>query len=304
MDYKYTELDYAKNIYENGFQSEQHQPTELRLVATYMRRILNYKPKKLREEMYKWCEQNINGYKKEIYYKRINSAIGKACKKDSMLVNVENIIFYRQEMDYLNDLKIVKDINSKEESEYSNDCKKLLFTVIFLMKANKFITETKSMNKKFEYKGKYFKGGQKRYNQLKKLAKLPEKVRINEDIINTLWINHLVTPMFNGLVKLDFMEDIYKIQNSIKKDLLEIYKNDKDAYEKENEKNIALCIKDFDSVGWYFDYYNHDKKITFCKECGKIFKKRSNRQECCSDKCRKEKDLERYKKYNAKRNHN
>lgn len=304
MDYKYTELDYAKNIYENGFQSEQHQPTELRLVATYMRRILNYKPKKLREEMYKWCEQNINGYKKEIYYKRINSAIGKACKKDSMLVNVENIIFYRQEMDYLNDLKIVKDINSKEESEYSNDCKKLLFTVIFLMKANKFITETKSMNKKFEYKGKYFKGGQKRYNQLKKLAKLPEKVRINEDIINTLWINHLVTPMFNGLVKLDFMEDIYKIQNSIKKDLLEIYKNDKDAYEKENKKNIALCIKDFDSVGWYFDYYNHDKKITFCKECGKIFKKRSNRQECCSDKCRKEKDLERYKKYNAKRNHN
>lgn len=304
MDYKYTELDYAKNIYENGFQSEQHQPTELRLVATYMRRILNYKPKKLREEMYKWCEQNINGYKKEIYYKRINSAIGKACKKDSMLVNVENIVFYRQEMDYLNDLKIVKDINSKEESEYSNDCKKLLFTVIFLMKANKFITETKSMNKKFEYKGKYFKGGQKRYNQLKKLAKLPEKVRINEDIINTLWINHLVTPMFNGLVKLDFMEDIYKIQNSIKKDLLEIYKNDKDAYEKENEKNIALCIKDFDSVGWYFDYYNHDKKITFCKECGKIFKKRSNRQECCSDKCRKEKDLERYKKYNAKRNHN
>lgn len=304
MDYKYTELDYAKNIYENGFQSEQHQPTELRLVATYMRRILNYKPKKLREEMYKWCEQNINGYKKEIYYKRINSAIGKACKKDSMLVNVENIVFYKQEMDYLNDLKIVKDINSKEESEYSNDCKKLLFTVIFLMKANKFITEIKSMNKKFEYKGKYFKGGQKRYNQLKKLAKLPEKVRINEDIINTLWINHLVTPMFNGLVKLDFMEDIYKIQNSIKKDLLEIYKNDKDAYEKENEKNIALCIKDFDSVGWYFDYYNHDKKITFCKECGKIFKKRSNRQECCSDKCRKEKDLERYKKYNAKRNHN
>ena len=285
MDYKYTELDYAKNIYENGFQSEQHQPTELRLVATYMRRILDYKPKKLREEMYKWCEQNINGYKKEIYYKRISSAIGKACKKDSMLINVENIVFYRKEMDYLNDLKIVKDINSKEESEYSNDCKKLLFTVVFLMKANKFITETKSMNKKFEYKGKYFKGGQKRYNQLKKLAKLPEKVRINEDIINTLWNNNLVTPMFNGLVKLDFMEDIYKIQNEIIKKIEEACKSDKDV--NKTEKYVALYIKDFDSVGWYFDYYNQDKKIAFCKECGKIFKKKSNRQECCSEECSK-----------------
>lgn len=153
------------------------------------------------------------------------------------------------------------------------------------MKANKFITETKSMNKKFEYKGKYFKGGQKRYNQLKKLAKLPEKVRINEDIINTLWNNNLVTPMFNGLVKLDFMEDIYKIQNEIIKKIEEACKSDKDV--NKTEKYVALYIKDFDSVGWYFDYYNQDKKIAFCKECGKIFKKKSNRQECCSEECSK-----------------
>ena len=102
MDYKYTELDYAKNIYENGFQSEQHRPTELRLVATYMRRVLDYKPKKLREEMYKWCESHIVGYKRELYYKRINSAINKACKKGSMLVNVESVQFYKYEMDYCN----------------------------------------------------------------------------------------------------------------------------------------------------------------------------------------------------------
>lgn len=270
MDYKYTELDYAKNIYENGFQSEQHRPTELRLVATYMRRVLGYKPKKLREEMYKWCESHITGYKRELYYKRINSAINKACQKGSMLVNVESIDFYKYEMDYINDLYIMCDIDDKEESEYSYECKKLLFTLLFKMKVNKFITETKSTDSDFEYKGKYFKGGQKKYTELKKLAKLPEKVRINEDIINTLWINGLVSPMFNGLVKLDFMEEIYDIEKN------------------ENlDTTVVLQIKDYDCVGWYFDYYNQDKKIAFCKVCGKIFKKKSNRQEYCSDDCSK-----------------
>jgi hypothetical protein len=269
LDYKYTELDYAKKIYENGFQSEQHRPTELRLVATYMRRILNYKPQKLKEEMYKWCEVHILGYKRELYYKMINTAINKACKKGSMLINVESVDFYKYELDYLNGLFIMTDIDNQEEYEYSYECKKLLFTLLFKMKVNKLITETKSLDKDFEYKGKYFKGGQKKYTELKKLAKIPEKIKINEDIINTLWVNGLVTPMYNGLIKLNFMEELYNIQDE---------NHDLDM-------SIMLQIKDYELVGWYFDYFNQDKKITFCKECGKIFKKKSNRQEYCSDEC-------------------
>ena len=284
MDYKYTELDYAKNIYKNGFQSDQHRPTELRLVATYMRRVLEYKPKKLREEMYKWCENNITGYKRELYYKMINSAINKACKKGSMLINVESIDFYKYEMDFINDLYIMKDFDEKGESEFTYECKKLLFTLLFKMKVNKFFTETKSTDSDFEYNVKYFKGGQKKYTELKKLAKLPEKVRINEDIINTLWINGLVTPMFNGLVKLNFMEELYDIEK--KKDL---------------NRNIIIQIKDFDSVGWYFDYYNQDKKIQFCKCCGKIFKKRANKEIYCSNECKKYMKNEKNKEYYNKK---
>ncbi len=279
MDYKYTELDYAKSIYENGFQSEQHKPTELRLLATYMRRILDYKPKKLREEMYKWCESHIPGYERELYYKRINSAISKACQKGSMLVNIESIDFYKYEMDYINNLYITNDSDGQGESAYSYECKKLLFTLLFKMKVNKFITEIKSTDPDFEYKGIYFKGGQKKYTELKKLAKLPEKIRINEDIINTLWVNGLVTPMFNGLVKLNFMEEIYALEQ-----------ND------ESDGTIVLQIKEYDCIGWYFDHYNQDKRITLCKECGKLFRKKSNRQECCSDECSKKADREKAKK--------
>ena len=280
MDYKYTELNYAKKIYENGFQSEQHKPTELRLVATYMRRILDYKPKKLREEMYKWCECNIPEYKRELYYKMINSSIRKACQKGSMLTNIDQILFYKYEMDYINGLFIKEDIDLQKESVYSNECKKILFTLLFKMKANKLLAETKSNDEDFEYTGKYFKGGQKKYTELKNLAKLPQKVRINEDIIHTLWINGLVSPMYNGLIKLNFMEELYELQNN----------------NKEIDNTIALEIKEYDSVGLYFDYYNKDKKISFCKECGKIFKKKSNRQEYCSNECSKIIDREKAKK--------
>jgi len=235
-----------------------------------MRRILGYTPKILRNDFYRWCESHIPGYKKELYYKMINSAINKACKKGSILINVDSVVFYKYEMDYISDLYITGDIDEYDEFKYSYECKKLLFTFLFKMKVNKYVTETKSMEDDFIYKGKYFKGGQKRYTELKKLAKLPEKVRINEDIINTLWVNGLASPMFNGLVRLDFMEEIYEIEE--KKDM---------------DKTVVMQVKDYDSVGWYFDFYNGDNKILFCKECGKIFKRRSNRQETCSDECSK-----------------
>lgn len=263
MNYKYTELEYAKTIYEHGFQSEQHIPTELRLVATYMRRNLDYKPKKLREALYHWCETHMNSYKRELHYKMIQYAINKACQKGSMLVNIENIAFYQYEMDYIDGLHI--------SGEYSHECKKLLFTLLFVMKINKAVTEFKSLLDDYKYQGKYFKGGKRKYSELKKLAKLPEKVKIHEDIIHDLWVNNLVTPMCNGLIRLDFMDDIYHLQSQAT----------------DSEQIVALQIKDYDSVGWYFDYYHKDKKIIFCKCCGKIFKKRSNKEIYCSEECKK-----------------
>ena len=273
MDYKYTELDYAKNIYEHGFQSEQHKPTELRLLATYMRRVLNYKPKKLREEMERWCESHIAGYKRELYYKMMNYAIAKACAKGSMLVNIEHVDFYQYELDYLDHLPIT--------GEYSYECRKLLFTLLFKMKVNKLITEAKSTEADFEYEGRYFQGGKRKYTELKKLAKLPEKAKINEDIIHTLLNNGLLTPMYNGLIKLDFMNALYQLQEQ------------NDAL----DNTIVLQIQDYDSVGWYFDYYHEDKRILFCKYCGKIFRRRSNKEIYCSEDCKKHAKNEKNKSY-------
>lgn len=273
MDYKYKELELAQKIYENGFLSEKHRQTELRLLATYMRRILNYKPKRLREEMDAWCKKHVVGYRQETYYKLLNSAITQACKKDSTLVQIDQIEIYQYEMDYIEELKI--------SSEYAYDCRKLLFTLLFQMKMNHIILKQKSPEPTFTYQGLYFKGGKRKYTELKKLSKLPVKLRINEDIIYTLWTRQLVTPLHDGLIRLDFLHNLRILQEQ----------------NSSIDKTVILQIRDYDSVGWYYDYYHQNKRIAFCKCCGSIFRKHSNKEQYCSDECKQYMKNQNNKKY-------
>lgn len=280
MDYKYKELELAQKIYENGFLSDKHRPTELRLLATYMRRILNYKPKRLREEMEIWCQKHVSGYRQETYYKLLKTAITQACKKSSTLVQINQIEMYQHEMDYIDTLKI--------SSEYAYDCRKLLFTLLFQMKINRLIMKQKSPELASTYQGLYFKGGKRKYSELKKLARLPEKLKINEDIIYTLWTHQLVTPLHDGLIRLDFLHNLRELHEQTSS----------------IDKTVALQICDYDSVGWYYDYYHQNKRITFCKCCGSIFRKRSNKELYCSDKCKQHMKNENNKRYQKNKNIN
>ncbi len=275
MDYKYNELDYAKEIYEKGFQSQNHLPTELRLVATYMRRVLNYKPKDLKENFYKWCEEHIDGYNRVLYYKPINKAISNASKKGSCLVVAEPVKIYQPEIDYIINSIIVDDEGRKYK--HSNDCKKLMFTLLVRSKLNKQLFEQRNTDEKKKYKGTSFSGGQKKYTELKKMAKLPQKLKINEEIIHYLYVSNQVTPMNSGILRLDFIDDIYKNVNI--KDLESI-----------------MEIADFDRIGWYFDFYNGDEKIKKCELCGSLIKNKSKTKppKYC-DECAREIKLEQQK---------
>lgn len=259
MDYKYNELEYAKKIYNEGFQSINHIPTELRLVATYMRRYLDYNPKQLRISLYDWCEKHIENYNKVIYYKIINKAINQAVKKNSTLVVLDCIKIYQQEMNYILNSPIL----TEDDSGIEYNCKKLMFSLLCQMKINKEIYKMKSDDDDTKRYGIYFKGGQKKYTALKKIAKLPEKVKINEDIIHTLYLSNLVTPLYGGLMRLDFMNDINNIEL--------------------NGNDAIITVTEFDKIGWYFDLYNAEHKITLCEVCGTLFKNRtknSNQKYC------------------------
>ncbi len=273
MEYKYKELELAQKIYENGFLSDKHRLTELRLLATYMRRILNYKPKRLREELEAWCQKHVAGYRQETYYKLLKSAITQACKKHSTLVQINQIDICQYEMDYIDTLKI--------SDEYAYDCRKLLFTLLFYTKINRIIVEQKSPELVSTYQGLYFKGGKRKYTELKKLAKLTEKAKINEDIIYTLWTHQLVTPLHDGLIRLDFLHN------------MRIHEEQTPSI----DKTVIFQIRDYDSVGWYYDYYHQNKRITFCKCCGSIFRKHSNKELYCSDECKQHMKNQNNKKY-------
>ena len=272
---KYNELNMAKDLFLNGLNEQTNIYNELRLVATYMRRYLDYKPKELRLQMYGYSEKFIVGYKREKYYPIINKAINQAIKKGSCLIDIDSIFIYKEELDLINSF----DINSN----YEYECRKLMFTILTKMKLNRAIFEIRNTDEEKTSSGMFFKGGQRKYNELKKQAKLSEKIRINEDLFHSLYQNKLVTPMYNGLIKFDFMEELNKVEK--KEELIE--------------------VKQFDEIGWFYDYLMGDKKIKLCESCNKLIKVKSKTKpekycEECATNIDREKAKERMKTIRSK----
>ena len=272
---KYNELNMAKDLFLNGLKEQTNIYNELRLVATYMRRYLDYKPKELRLQMYGYSEKFIVGYKREKYYPIINKAINQAIKKGSCLIDIDSIFIYKEELDLINSF----DINSN----YEYECRKLMFTILTKMKLNRAIFEIRNTDEEKTSSGMFFKGGQRKYNELKKQAKLSEKIRINEDLFHSLYQNKLVTPMYNGLIKFDFMEELNKVEK--KEELIE--------------------VKQFDEIGWFYDYLMGDKKIKLCESCNKLIKVKSKTKpekycEECATNIDREKAKERMKTIRSK----
>ncbi len=259
MDYKYNEIEYAKLIYEKGIQDLNFLPTELRLVATYLRRNMNLKPKSMKEELYKWCEtkSGIKDFKIEKYYKILNKAINQATKKGSCLIQVKEINIFDYELKYIDNLVI--------DSQYEYECKKVIFTLLCKAKLNKLISKQRNELEDKEM-SMYFQGGTKKYNELKKMANLSQKIKINENIFYDLSKNELITPMFNGLIILNFIKNIIELESQFE------------------DKNVVINIKHFENFGYYYDFYNGVKGIKQCQNCGKLIKIKGRNSQYC-DSC-------------------
>ena len=71
-----------------------------------------------------------------------------------------------------------------------------------------------------------------------------------------------------------------------------------------SEKDISLSplyyIYDFETCGLWWQKQNGNKKIIVCAECEKLTVRSSNRQKYCKN-CAKQKELEKYERYNQKR---
>ena len=257
---KYEELERAKALYENGLDDSDNIYNNLRLVSIYMRRILNYKPKRLKDEMYAYCEKYIIGYKRESFYRIINKAINQAIKKGSMLISIKSIPIYKEEIDYINSFNL-----SEDKEDYL--CKKIMFTILCRTKINKEIFLQRNDIDGKEFGGLFFKGGNKKYGEIKRQSKIPVSVDI-DDIFYLLSNNKIVTPMYEGLVRFDFIKDLKELKAT----------------------NKIYDVSQFDELGWYYDLYMKDKSIKQCSNCGKLIKIKSKfdgRSKYC-DKCAEE----------------
>lgn len=252
ISYKYNEIQYAELIFRKGFQTK-HIPTELRLLVLYCRDIVKLKPQEREKYIYEFCNKYISNFKKEKFFKTINKTLTNALNKKQKLVNIDKIDIYENEIQYINDLDI------------KYDYKKVMFTFMVQLKLNKAVYEYKN-NK--EYNSIYFRGGKKKYNNIKKIANISSKLSINDEVINELSKIKLIEILCRGAILLKYLENI-----------------------KCGDK-VLIEIKDFENIGYYFDYYNKVEGVIQCENCNKPIKQINNKNKYCKE-CAKEKNIQK-----------
>lgn len=246
----FDEISYANNILNNGFITNK-KGLELFILAKYYRFECGKTKSECKNLLIDFCKRNVENYSNGDFYRKVNSAITQAYKKDVQLLNIKHIEFNDLELDYINKLHI------------SPNAKKVLFGLWCCNKLN-------------------IKAGQSdRWvfttpTDLKKFCNLQSNIKILQ-IINELYSNGLIFISDKWAISLSFLDNI-------------------DC----NDYNMEFKIVDFDTCGLWWEKYLGNKKVRHCCRCDKLFVKNSNRQSYCKE-CAKEKELEKYKKYNAKR---
>ena len=246
MEYKYNELAYAEEIYKNGFLTK-YFATELRLLVLYYRDILDFKPKEREFKIYEFCKRYIPNFRKEKFYKTINRALNTGMKKEQKLISITDIDIYKAELDYINSL------------DTNQEYKKVMFTFLVQLRLNKMIFEYRHDGE--EYNMSYFKGGVKKYNNIKKMSNISVKILLNDEVINSLEKLELVTIVHKGTILLDYIKNC------------------------KQEGDIAFSITDFDNVGYYLDWYNEENNVIQCENegCDRLIKKTNNNKKYCPE---------------------
>lgn len=244
--YKYKDLVYAQKIYSEGFLTK-YRETELKLVALYIRDVLEITKKQERKEtLHKFCEKHLKDYHRMKYYKLINKALDYSCSKKNYLINIDSVPVMKSEINYLN------------SQDLSIDEKKVLFTLLITYKLRKLYFEIKKPNE--PYDNIYFKGGTTQYSDLKKVSNIHNKLDINIDIISELAVKGYVKIYSRGCIRLNFIEAIV-----------------------DNTGEGAFEMTDYNNIGYWFEWYNGNKRIGKCAKCGNVFYKRANNQIYCSE---------------------
>ncbi|EWH20543.1 hypothetical protein M769_0119945 [Bacillus haynesii] len=238
--YKFKEKEYVEAIIENGFISK-NLNYELKLLAMYYKE-LGYKPKKREELLYDFCKKNIENFSRVLYFKKINSVLNYARKKENILININEIGVTENELRFIDSLDA--DLHQK----------KICFTLLVLSKLHSTVHYIKYGEHITEY---YYGGNSKRYKELIDTSHTSLTVNKLHQNIGELAKKDIVEIRNKGFIKLNF---IYSIVPG---------------------GSAALKIRSFDSIGLYYDLHTNHKKVKQCVNCSTPFRFKSNKSKYC-----------------------
>lgn len=242
MDFQYHDTARAEFLIKNGLDGSQYIFNDMRILALYYRDILGYKHKKRKEELLKFLKNNIADFNEVLYLRNINRALNIAKNKKKKLIDIDYINIYKSEIDYINSL----DVNE--------NTKKILFTMLVKIKISKEIN--KILNDK-DYEG-YFLGKKIRIKDIIKLSNLSNNKK-TISIFHNLYKLDYINPYSTGSIKVNIFYDMPV-----------------------DETEVVLQIKDYNNIGYYYDYYI-GKNIKFCEVCGMPFRPKAKNGKYCKE---------------------
>lgn len=254
----YKEKDYAENLLKKRA-FDVGAKGDLKILAKYYK-AQNMKYSEIDNLLKKFCEtKGKKWYREALHFKMIDSAVNFTKKKENILVQIDSIGVTKSEMDYI------------ETLDYTYLEKKILFAMLVINKLKQ--KKMKLKNFEVDYSINYFSGGSFSYKTM--LDSLQEKLTrtfCEKEI-------HKIVKKFND-------DGITRTANTTALELLFV-----SNIEKSDE--IVLEIKDFDTIGLYYDSIYLSNKIKICEECKKKLIKISGKYTKYCKPCSSYKEKER-----------
>lgn len=247
--YQYKELDHVNCIIISGFTSK-HIASELRLLAKYYNEE-GYSDEKVKEELHRFCGENLKGYNAAIHYKIINDATRYGVNEKNKLIQIDQVEILQKELDVIAKMDI------------THEYKRVVFTLMVLSKLSKMfllIRDGEIQN------NEYYFGGHKNYRELVSLSKITfnktkkSKVKNIHDLIHILDEKKIVEIRNNGKIKLNFM---YEIDES------------------DGGDGVAFIVDNYNEIGFFYDLQYGENRVKRCEECRVPIRANANTVKYC-----------------------
>lgn len=251
---QYDEITYGECIKQNGFQGDNIK-TDLIILSKYLYYIDDLKPKAHSDFIYEFCNKYITDFNEVKHYKTIDSCIKKGRKKESYPIKIDNIVIYNS---YLKKI---------DEYDIPDDYKKVLLTILVNQLINTERMRQRKQLEKLEL-NTFYHSTAKKNRDVFNSSRIGNTYKIKDvikDLTNHIQDDkHVITDIGRNNLILNFTEEL-----------------------KSNFVFYELKSCDFDKIGWVWDLYKGQNRVSTCEKCDKLVKQKSNRSKYCK-KCAKE----------------